>query len=97
MNQKQKDTIREELFYESGLEDLLVTAELGHLAKDPKKHKEEIRGLIKGIEEWVISKLDQAYQLGAKDKVEEVGELIENSKDGSDHDTLLDYVIKRLK
>ena len=62
MNQKQKDTIREELeitvlgLYES------IKAECPHCVDE---HSDKILNFI-------FNKLDQAYKSGAKDKVEEV-------------------------
>jgi len=57
MNQKQKDTIREEL-----------NIEIDTICEYPALTQEE----IDKITDFMLKKLDQAYQQGAKDKVEEV-------------------------
>ena len=65
--QKQKDTIREE-FRAKQLE--LDTK--GGFLEDVGDDYDAVDFDMDVMEDWVIEKLDQAYQQGAKDKVEEV-------------------------
>lgn len=71
MNQKQKDTIREEFMKEfnwlNGVEAMGVIIKLDKIA------------------DYWLSKLDQAYQQGAKDKVEEILKLKGNFWEDEDH------------
>jgi len=56
---------REELHF-SVMEDYIVTAELGHLAKDEAKHKEEMRYHYEKLKTFIQSKIDQAHKEGYK-------------------------------
>jgi hypothetical protein len=73
LSQKQKDTIREE--FEELTKEPIGRDEVGNeysiwdVVFDYDKDQTEV-GVI--ITDWWLSQLDQAYQQGAKDKVEEV-------------------------
>lgn len=53
---------KEELWAEV-MEDYVITAELGHLAKDQTKHKEEMRGHFKKLQNWHTSSISSIIKL----------------------------------
>lgn len=52
---KYTEQLREELWCDV-MEDYVITAELGHLAKDEKLHKQEMRQHFDRLVEWITSK-----------------------------------------
>jgi hypothetical protein len=80
-DKEREEYLKEKLFYNSGLEDLLITAELGHLAKDQKKHKDEIRGIINGIAKWVEIEIDQACKEQRERIIEEIEKSLKDTDD----------------
>jgi hypothetical protein len=58
-SQPKEEDWREELMF-GIMEDYIMTAELGHLAKDPKKHKEELRSHYKKLESFIESRIAEA-------------------------------------
>lgn len=70
--QKTKEKLREKLWQEV-MEDYVVCAELGHLAKDQAKHKAEMRGHLSRLVDFfwneiqkregeLIKKIEKLYQ-----------------------------------
>ena len=50
----------EESLYIEVMEDYVVTAELGHLAKDQKKHKEEMRAHFANLKSFIRTHIENA-------------------------------------
>jgi hypothetical protein len=63
------EDIKERLWVEI-MEDYLITAEFGHLARDQKAHKTEMREKLHKLSELVCSMLNESYDKGLIDGME---------------------------
>lgn len=81
-----KDTLKESVeelkqnLWIDVMEDYIITAELGHLAKDEKAHKEEMRGHLQNLAEYISTLIEQT-------KKEMSDKIIEQAEKETDYKT----------
>lgn len=85
---QEQTTILDEKLWCKVMEDYVITAELGHLALDQKKHKEELRFHFNKLLSFIQSEIDLA--LAERDK--EIVEIIDgySISDWSDEQAFYD-------